>query len=310
MAFHLRSGFALGAAMATVGLAGITVFMVTQNRHDVVGVSSAPLSAVVSEIAKPVKIVQVPPRFDLVRIETDGSAIIAGVAGAGRVVALMLDGVQVAQASADKHGKFVALLTIPPSDVARELTLVEISEAGQRLRSKAASLILPFKGKAPKVVVAQQDQITVQTPAVQDHLSLETIHYSAAGDVVVAGLAPKNDTVQVYLNNAPHQGGQVGTDGKWQVTLSDVKDGLYDLRVDHIDPEGKVAGRVQSPFKRVVAQASSAPSVTIQPGFTLWQLAQNKYGDGAHYVQIFEANQDLIRDPDLIYPGQIFILPN
>lgn len=309
MAFHLGSGFALGAAMATVGLAGITVVMVTQNRHDVV-VPSAPLSAVISEVATPAKTAQVPPRFDLVRIETDGAAVIAGAASAGRVVALMLDGVQVAQASADKHGKFVALLTIPPSDVARELTLVEISETGQRLRSKTASLILPFRAKAPKVVVAQQDQVAVQAPKTQDHLSLETIHYSATGDVVVAGLAPQNDKVQVYLDNAPHEGGQVGADGTWQVTLNDVDDGLYDLRVDHIDPEGKVAGRVQSPFKRVAPQATSAPNVTIQPGFTLWQLAQNKYGDGAHYVQIFEANQDLIRDPDLIYPGQVFILPN
>ena len=49
--------------------------------------------------------------------------------------------------------------------------------------------------------------------------------------------------------------------------------------------------------------------VTVQPGFTLWAIARENYGDGVQYVQVFEANRDRIRDPDLIYPGQIFEVP-
>jgi nucleoid-associated protein YgaU len=56
--------------------------------------------------------------------------------------------------------------------------------------------------------------------------------------------------------------------------------------------------------------AKPAPvSVTVQPGFTLWGIAQERFGDGVLYVQVFEANKDKIRDPDLIYPGQIFTIP-
>ena len=49
--------------------------------------------------------------------------------------------------------------------------------------------------------------------------------------------------------------------------------------------------------------------VTVQPGTNLWTLARVHYGAGVLYSQIFTANQHLIRDPDLIYPGQIFDLP-
>ncbi|HSF63961.1 MAG TPA: LysM peptidoglycan-binding domain-containing protein, partial [Paracoccaceae bacterium] len=49
--------------------------------------------------------------------------------------------------------------------------------------------------------------------------------------------------------------------------------------------------------------------VTVQPGFTLWGIAQDRFGSGFLYVQVFEANRDQIRDPDLIYPGQVFTLP-
>jgi nucleoid-associated protein YgaU len=50
-------------------------------------------------------------------------------------------------------------------------------------------------------------------------------------------------------------------------------------------------------------------TVTVQPGFTLWGIAQERYGDGVLYVQVFEANKDKIKNPDLIYPGQVFSVP-
>ena len=62
-----------------------------------------------------------------------------------------------------------------------------------------------------------------------------------------------------------------------------------------------------------VAPADAAPvapvTVTVQPGFTLWGIAQDSFGSGLLYVQLFEVNRDQIRDPDLIYPGQVFTLP-
>jgi len=63
------------------------------------------------------------------------------------------------------------------------------------------------------------------------------------------------------------------------------------------------------------AEAAPAPAVTgativtVQPGFTLWRIARESYGSGFLYVKVFEANKDQIRDPDLIYPGQVFTVP-
>lgn len=58
------------------------------------------------------------------------------------------------------------------------------------------------------------------------------------------------------------------------------------------------------------AQPDPAISVvTVQPGSTLWAIARDQYGEPTLYVQVFEANRDKIRDPDMIYPGQVFNLP-
>jgi nucleoid-associated protein YgaU len=79
---------------------------------------------------------------------------------------------------------------------------------------------------------------------------------------------------------------------------------------------------METPFLRedraeiaaVMAEETSAEGFelavqTVQPGNTLWAIARDRYGDGVLYVKVFEANRDRIRNPDLIYPGQIFVLP-
>lgn len=69
-------------------------------------------------------------------------------------------------------------------------------------------------------------------------------------------------------------------------------------------PEAPAAAQADA-----VAAAPAPVTVTVQPGFTLWGIAQERYGDGVFYVQVFEANRDKIKDPDLIYPGQVFSVP-
>ena len=55
--------------------------------------------------------------------------------------------------------------------------------------------------------------------------------------------------------------------------------------------------------------ASRTGQVVIQPGNNLWRISRVIYGRGVEYSVIYEANRDQIRDPDLIYPGQIFTTP-
>lgn len=64
-----------------------------------------------------------------------------------------------------------------------------------------------------------------------------------------------------------------------------------------------------SPPDPVGETTPAAVTITVQPGFTLWGIAQERLGDGVLYVQVFEANRDTIKDPDLIYPGQVVSIP-
>ena len=83
--------------------------------------------------------------------------------------------------------------------------------------------------------------------------------------------------------------------------------------MDHIPP-ARAAGwhRTPSVDERTADALVEIPEsgiAVVQPGNSLWRIARGTYGSGLQYTVIYEANKDQIRDPDLIYPGQIFTLP-
>lgn len=181
----------------------------------------------------------------------------------------------------------------------------------------------------PRVLLAGRDGITVlqnggPKPVEHASITLDSITYDAAGEVQLAGRGSGDANVRVYLNNQPIRLTQIAQDGQWRTPLPQVESGIYTLRVDELHEDGSVASRVETPFLRedasqlaavaaeVAQSAGSAPvqAITVQPGSTLWAIAQEKYGEGVMYVRVFNANRDVIRNPDLIYPGQVFTLPN
>ncbi|MEN8832255.1 MAG: LysM peptidoglycan-binding domain-containing protein [Pacificibacter sp.] len=64
-----------------------------------------------------------------------------------------------------------------------------------------------------------------------------------------------------------------------------------------------------TPADQLDAPQPRMSSITVQPGNTLWGIASDTYGEGRLYARVFDANAAQIRDPDLIYPGQVFVLP-
>lgn len=58
------------------------------------------------------------------------------------------------------------------------------------------------------------------------------------------------------------------------------------------------------------AQRFASGKAIIRRGDNLWTIARRVYGEGLKYTTIYQANTGQIRDPDRIYPGQVFSLPN
>jgi nucleoid-associated protein YgaU len=146
---------------------------------------------------------------------------------------------------------------------------------------------------------------------------LDTLSYGADGAVILQGRAAPGGRVTAQLDGASVGRVNPGADGQWTLRLPGVAPGDYRLDITREDVDGRISDRMTVPFRReapdVIAAAlglAGARVVTVQPGATLWAIARDRYGDGTRYVQVYEANRIAIANPDLIFPGQVFDLPD
>jgi nucleoid-associated protein YgaU len=410
------------------------------------------------------------PSFDTVRIERDGSAVIAGRGLPESHVTVMLDGEPLGSAKSDPGGAWVFIPDepVPPGD--HQLTLRMLAEGAQAIYSdQSVALQVPDRAMGEALVVlsdpdqpsrvmqkpeAAQVQSKETAESVEQNvaaaassenqkqdasrpgtgsmsLTLSTVDYNDAGDIIFSGTAKSDSSIRLYVDDAPVGDAAVDGNGTWTFAGKEqIKPGTHTLRVDQLHTDGKVAQRIELPFMRAkpqqvaalnesaeakteaaarasqtgvagekppaapeqnetvveeqpaaaaaepvgepaivpsaeaqakapAAQAPAAadeppspepsameesqgtdiaaaepspvggstaqePSATaaapaivvprkgqivIQPGNSLWRISRVIYGRGIEYTVIYEANRTQIRNPDLIYPGQIFATP-
>jgi nucleoid-associated protein YgaU len=143
-------------------------------------------------------------------------------------------------------------------------------------------------------------------------LGLDAVDYDDGGSLRFSGRAEPGARLRVYLNDALAGDTEADAEGRWTLRPADrLAIGRHRLRVDQLAAAGSVAARIELPFQRDAIPAGSLPEgrVVVQPGNNLWRIARANYGRGIRYTTIFEANRGQIRNPNLIYPGQVFTLP-
>jgi nucleoid-associated protein YgaU len=322
---------------------------------------AADAAAPAAEVAavEPPKPSEAKPAFDTVRVEASGEAIIAGSAAPGSDVAVKLDGETVGTTTANAEGAFVVIpeKALPAGTGA--LSIEQKKADGQTVTSEqtvAVAIAEPAKPAEPLVALVEPEApvkvIQAPAPATPDQLTLDSIDYNDAGDIIFKGKTSANAPVRLYVNNAPLGDARADGDGAWAFAgRSDVAPGNHTLRVDQLNDQGAVAHRLELPFTReapekIVAAApetetptaappaaepetavAAAPAaertgtiaaaakpkngrIVIQPGNNLWKLSQVIYGKGTQYTVIYKANKASIRDPEMIFPGQIFAVPD
>jgi nucleoid-associated protein YgaU len=163
------------------------------------------------------------------------------------------------------------------------------------------------------------------------------------GEMFVAGVAPTGATLRVYLGETALGDAVADAQGRFLLKAArDVAIGQHQVRVDQINPAtGEVTARAAVTFDRADEKTfasvadpakpqavdglvalplpgealSGAPvikvdtSVIIRKGDTLWQIARRVYGKGVSFSTIYSANASQIKDPNRIWPGQVFKMP-
>lgn len=144
-------------------------------------------------------------------------------------------------------------------------------------------------------------------------MTVDLIDYDSKGALTITGRSEAGAILQIYVDNAMVGRLEAEASGGWKLTPKEesISEGNHQLRVDRVDGAGKVMQRIELPFAKATRDLllSDEHRVIVQPGNSLWRIARRIYGGGVQYTVIVQANPDQIKDPDLIYPGQILKLP-
>lgn len=275
------------------------------------------------------------PAFDLVRISRGGTGVIAGRMAPGAHVELYANHKKIAEVVADNNGEWVMILEEPLEAGSVELNL-RAKEDGRKEIAEAENVVVVSVPERENNRFLEQQQNGVvavlapksgvggskvlQKPGVAafaevgESLRLDVIDYGEGGNPVFSGRSLPRVEVRLYLDDAFINAVRANDEGRWSIILSDktLPEGKHVVRLDQTIGEGKVQLRVEQPFTTgaPIDVAEATGGVIVQPGNTLWQIARQLYGSGVRYTLIFRENNEQIRDPDLIYPGQVFSLPN
>lgn len=257
------------------------------------------------------------PSFDVVRIDPQGNTVMAGRAGPLATV-IVLDGeTEIGRIAADGRGEWVF---IPPEALGagtHELSLrVDQDDSEALLSDSVVVMSIPEQdGDILIIETAREGGASriLQAPSQQSpiDLSVETVDYDDQGRVFLSGQALAGNSIQIYLDNTFAGRAEVDSTGYWSIESSELAmPGQHTVRADELDAESMVIARVEVPFNRQPPQpGAQTGAITVVKGNSLWRIARRVYGEGVMFTLIYEANQDQIKDPDLIYPGQVFTLP-
>lgn len=311
------------------------------------------------------------PVFDLLRVEPDGSVVIAGKALPNADVEVVAGATVVGKAKAGPNGDFAivldeplkagdhqlvlrvtgadnsvatsaqtAIVSVPETKSGQVLALVEEPGQASRLITKpeTAPASQENTDTAPEAT-AKADKPEAK-PAQDLPIAIEAVEIEGQS-VFVAGKAKGGNRVIVHANDTLLGASLISPDGRFLVqSKQPLSVGDYIIRADLLDNANQVLATARVPFRREAgenisavasdtdgqtaapsggnggeAASSAAPlqkvdgSVIIRRGDNLWTISKRAYGKGTRYTTIYLANRDQIRNPDLIWPGQVFNMP-
>jgi nucleoid-associated protein YgaU len=88
--------------------------------------------------------------------------------------------------------------------------------------------------------------------------------------------------------------------------------GFGGVQGDVTGTESQAGGNPFAAVRSVATSTEASPATrtyAVRPGDTLSHIAQAHYGKAGLWTRIYDANRDLLDDPDLIHPGQVLRIP-
>ena len=176
----------------------------------------------------------------------------------------------------------------------------------------AQQIVIAERADAPATAeeaMAADPAMAVAGPAIAPR----SLSWKEGGALTVSGVSRGGVSVRATAAGNGFGAADIGADGAWQVTgRVDLDRARRVMLFALVDEAGTTVATYELPVAtRDLSQGlDGSRLVIVQQGDALWRIAYRSYGEGIKYVDIVRRNAAAINDPDLIFPNQIFAIPN
>ena len=288
--------------------------------------------------------------IDLAQVRPDGNAVFAGKAPPNAKVTVFEGEIILGTTTADASGEWVIvpekalgtgehLISVGAETADGETNIANVTLAikvGEGDDVQPLVALLPqseteipqllqspddVPDPAQQVVVSEASDAASEEAAVADPamavagpaIAPRALAWQEGGALTISGVSRGGVSVRVTAADLVFGDGDVGMDGAWQVSGQvDLDRARRVMRFALVDADGQTVATYELPVAtRDLSQGlDGSRMVIVQQGDALWRIAYRSYGEGIKYVDIVRRNAAAINDPDLIFPNQIFAIPN
>ena len=327
----------IGTILATIALLVVFDQSDTEDKKEVI----VPLVKEVVD-AKPIEVKPTRKQasetieLEVIRVRPDGSLVIAGKGLPNSKIEIISGSKVIAVTTSDKIGDFVA---VPEKQLEGGEYLLSFRQTTEDekviIANKSVAInVTGAKKDIPIVAIVDSDgklgAKVIQAPGLDANKEIskeEKNIIEDKRDPYIAILAITHDTKvgQLVLSGRAHNGVQInaGFTGKETSSTKIINDewnlsipgkliaGKQKIFAVLLGKDGKVLSENSIIISgKIIQNANGKTFVVVQKGDALWNIAYQRLGVGNRYIDIVKLNKNKITNPDLIYPKQLFIIPN
>ena len=276
-------------------------------------------------------------KLEVVRVKPDGSLVIAGKGLPNSKIEIISNSEVIAVTNSDKVGDFVAVpqkqlnsgeyflsfrqttgdnkVVIANKSVAINVTgkkddlpIVAIVDGQGKLGAK----VIQAPGLGKKEETNKDNKKSAKNLAKEPKIKILAItHDTKLGQLVLSGIAYNGVQVNAGFTGKETSSTKINN-GEWNLSIpGKLIVGKQKVFAVLLGKNGKVLSENSFVISgKSIENANGKTLIIVQKGDALWNIAYQRLGLGNRYIDIVELNKDKIKDPDLIYPQQLFIIPN
>ena len=276
-------------------------------------------------------------KLEVIRVKPDGSLVIAGKGLPNSIVEIISGSTVIATTTSDKIGEFVAVpekqlksgehllafrqitkngnITIANEAVAINVTggindvpIVAIIDSEGKLGARVIQAPGLIEGKIENNVNEEKKS----TEKINPIISILAFTYDAkVGQLILSGTAYGGIQINAGFSGKETSSTKI-LNNKWSLTIpGKLISGKQKVSAVLLGKDGKILSKNSVNISgKSIQNANGKTFIIVQKGDALWNIAFNRLGLGQRYLDIVDLNKEIITNPDLIYPKQLFVIPN